>query len=473
VKIAIVGGGAAGLFAALLLARSGHEVVLFEQDRLDLAPDPESAAMRAFRWTAPQIVQPHIVMAKCRALLRERLPDVYAALLRAGVAEAPLSTQMPSSLSDRTILAGDEHLAVLMTRRSTFDWVLQRAVLDEPFIRFERGVHVNGLLAVNGDPPHVTGVCTDRGNYTADLVVDAAGRRSPIDRWLASIGARPSATWWAECGVAYFSRHYRLRDTADLPGLPTTRAVVGLDEFTVGIWGADNRIMQLVVAPLAEDRRFRTLRDPEIFTAVVRSVPSYAKWLDVLEPISPVFPMGGLHNTLRRMVVGGAPVVTGLHALGDSVCTTNPTLGRGLSLALWGAADLVDVIELYADDWSAQAVDFDARIGEHIAPFYEDQAAIDAARLAMLRHAIFNAPAPIPSAGDCERITYAELRIAAQVDPVAFRAFWALLGMLRLPEDVYADPRVVATRAALREYTAPFAQPDRAQLLAALGVGNS
>jgi hypothetical protein len=39
--------------------------------------------------------------------------------------------------------------------------------------------------------------------------------------------------------------------------------------------------------------------------------------------------MAGLHNTMRRLVAGGAPVVTGLHAVGDSVCTTNPTQGRG------------------------------------------------------------------------------------------------------------------------------------------------
>jgi hypothetical protein len=36
----------------------------------------ESAAAAAFRPAAPQIVQPHIVMARCRQLLIERLPDV-------------------------------------------------------------------------------------------------------------------------------------------------------------------------------------------------------------------------------------------------------------------------------------------------------------------------------------------------------------------------------------------------------------
>ena len=94
----------------------------------------------------------------------------------------------------------------------------------------------------------------------------------------------------------------------------------------------------MAVAPLAADRRFRAVRDPEVFTAVLRTIPAFAAWLEVMDPISPVFPMAGLHNTLRRLIVDGAPVVTGLHAIGDSVCTTNPTFGRGLSLALCGAA---------------------------------------------------------------------------------------------------------------------------------------
>src|SRR6185369_4398332 len=52
-----------------------------------------------------------------------------------------------------------------------------------------------------------------------------------------------------------------------------TRTVIALDEFLAGKWGADNGAVQLVVAPLAADRRFRTARDPAIFTAVLRTVP--------------------------------------------------------------------------------------------------------------------------------------------------------------------------------------------------------
>jgi hypothetical protein len=75
--------------------------------------------------------------------------------------------------------------------------------------------------------------------------------------------------------VAYFSRHYRVRQEVNLPGLPVTRTVVALDEFLAGKWGADNGAVQLVVAPLAADRRFRTLKAPTVFTAVLRTVPLY------------------------------------------------------------------------------------------------------------------------------------------------------------------------------------------------------
>ena len=471
-RVAIIGASAAGCFAALLLARAGHEILVVEKDRQELAPDIESAAQSAFRSTAPQIVQPHIIMARCRQLLIKHLPDVYEHLVRAGVMEAPIATQMPSTLADTAPRPGDEQLTMLMTRRSTFDWVLQRAMVTQPGVTLRRGVAATGLVAVPGEPPHITGVRTSEGDLPADLVVDAAGRRSPIDLWLKNVGAHPSASSWAECGVAYFSRHYRLREDAAPPAPRTTRSVEALDEFTVGIWGGDNGTMQLAVAPLAMDHRFKTLRYPEVFTEVLRSVSTYAKWLDALDPITGVYPMGGVHNTMRRLVVDDAPVATGLAAIGDSVCTTNPTLGRGLALALSGAVDLLKVIGEHADDWVALALAADELVADHVVPFYEDQAAIDSARLAMLRHKIFDAPAPAatPSASS-DRVTFAQLRTAAQFDPTAFRALWRIMGMISRPGETYTDPQIIArTHETLREHVSgpSIVQPPRERLLAAL-----
>jgi 2-polyprenyl-6-methoxyphenol hydroxylase-like FAD-dependent oxidoreductase len=468
-RIIVVGGSAAGQFTALLLARAGHEVVLLDRDPVEPASDIEAAAS-AFRPAVPQFVQPHIVLARCRLLLRQALPDVYAALLAAGAGEATLASAMPPTLSDRADRPGDEEYTSVATRRSTFDWVLRRAVASQSGIHAHGGVRAIGLVTRPGAPPRVVGCATTSGELAADLVVDATGRRSAIDSWLQHAGARRSWTVQAECGLAYYSRHYRLRPDAVLPGPETTRVVLSLNEFTTGIWGSDNRTMLLAIGPLIEDKRFRRVTDPGVFTAVANTVPVLARWLPVMDPISGIYPMGGLNNSMRRLAVDGVPVATGLAAVGDSVCTTNPTFGRGLALALQGATDLAELLDEYGEDEMGLALALDNFIIEHVEPFYLDQAANDGQRLAELRHALFGAPAPETTLLE-DRVTFAALRAAMPFDAIVFRAFWRVMGMLAKPDDVYTDPDVVArTQDVLRSLDAAPAmtQPTRAELEAAL-----
>ncbi len=472
-RVAVIGGSAAGIFTALVLARRGHAVVLLERDDLDVAPDVEAAARAAFRPAAPQVVQPHVVQARCRELMVTCLPDVHRAVLAAGAVDAPLETQMPATLPDRSARPGDELLTLLMTRRSTFDWVLRQAVLDQDGVEVRAGEAVTGLAAVTSGEPgiaQVTGVHTTRGVVPADLVVDASGRRTRLDTWLADIGAPASTVRSAECGVSYYTRHYRIRDAAAAPGGATTRVVVGLDEFGAGIWGADNDTVQLGLLPLAHDRRFRSAGTPDVFESVLRTIPYYASWLPALEPISEVHPMGALRNSLRRLVTDGRPVAGGLHVLGDAACTTNPVLGRGLSLALQQAVDLAESLDRSTDTGPDLVRELDRRAEQFLRPYYEEQVAADSARLAALRHAVLGAPAPVrvPSP---DRTDLGELRAAAPFDPVVFRAYWTVMGLRRMPDDVYGDPEVVArTRAVLasRASDPPAPQPSRAELDAAL-----
>jgi flavin-dependent dehydrogenase len=472
--VAVIGGSAGGLVTALVLSRAGHRVTVLERDELAPAPTLEAAAARAWRPNAPQVVQPHVVLPGTRALLERLLPDVLEAVLAAGARDAPLTSQMPVTLEDRSPRAGDDDLRPVMSRRATLDWVIARIAAAEPGVTVRHGVTVTGLLAEEtelGGPPHVHGIRSEQGEVHADVVIDAAGRRTAIDRWLDRIGARRTAVGTAPCGLAYIGRQYRIRDHVPLPGPETARVVMGLDEFTVGFWGGDNRTAQIVLAPLAADRRFRAAHAPDVFERTVRTVPYYASWLDTLEPISGVAVMGGLHNTLRRLVVDGRPVATGLHAVGDAVCTTNPTFGRGLGVALRTIADLADVLAAHPDDPGAASLAMDRAVVAHVEPWYVDQAATDAARLAQLRHTVLGEPAPPAPSPASGRVTFAELRRASAVEPLAFRAVSRIMGMVDGAQDLYTDPEIVAaTREALHRLPAAPARPARAELEGALGL---
>src|SRR5207244_3966541 len=126
------------------------------------------------------------------------------------------------------------------------------------------------------------------------------------------------------------------------------------------------------------------------------------------------------------------------------LCTTNPTFGRGLSLMMQNVADLADTLHDHPDDLSEQAIAMDHRVTENVAPWYEDQAAGDAALMARMRHTVLGAPPPAPPASATDRITFNDLRMAAPVDPIAFRAYFTIMGMLGRPDDTYRDPQLVA-----------------------------
>lgn len=467
----VVGGSAAGLVTALMLARAGHEVELVDRDELQPAADAEAAAKTALRPAAPQLVHPHAYQPLARRILRDRLPDVYAALLDAGAEESSITDRMPPTLADRSAGPGDEQLTTLLARRSTLDWVLQSAAAAQPGLRLTGRARVAGLLASDYDPPRVLGVRTERGEHPGDIVIDASGRRSAVDQWLAGIGARTSETVFAECGAAYYTRHYRMRPGAPRPG-PGRLALVGfLPFFTVAAFTGDNDTVTVALAPLVEDLPLKALRHPAAHDGVARMIRPVAKWLEVCHPASEVFAMGGLHNTLRRLVVDHRPVALGLHAVGDAVCTTNPTFGRGLSLAMQGAVDLVAVLAEHPDDPWAQAHAMDAAVTAQIAPWYADQAAADSARLASIRRALRGEP-PVPLPDLAGGVTPAHLVAAAMVDPDLYRVFASLIGMLRRPSDVYGDPDTAArVRAvcAAADVSPPGLGPSRADLLAALG----
>jgi hypothetical protein len=113
-----------------------------------------------------------------------------------------------------------------------------------------------------------------------------------------------------------------------------------------------------------------------------------------------------------------------LFFVGDAVCTTNPAAGRGVSLGLRQAAELVRLIKSEGDDCRAVSRHLSSWCREHIRPWYEDHVYWDATLLARLRGEDIDINAPIPSDVICA---------AAAQDPGIWRAAGPYMTMQTSP----------------------------------------
>ncbi|MBK9180293.1 MAG: FAD-dependent oxidoreductase [Acidimicrobiales bacterium] len=481
-QVAVVGAGVAGLGSALALARRGHQVTLLERDA---TPMPSSAD-EAFWWDrrgAPQVRHSHALLARLRNLLRDHHPDVLDALLEAGATEIRFAELLPPTIAERGPRPGDDDLVALACRRTTFEWVLRRAVLAQPGVVLLDGVAVEGLGAEAGDPPRITGVRVRvRGDgevavQPADLVVVAGGRRSTLPAWLDEVGAAPVPEQVEDTGIVYLSRFYRLRPGAGLP--PRDGPIGGdLGYLKYGVFQGDNDTFSVTLATPTADTELRSrLQDAATFDATAALLGPTAPWVDPAraEAITEVHLMAGLLNRLRRFVVDGRPVALGVAAVGDAGVCTNPLYGRGCSLAMVHAHLLAESLQAHPSDALALALAFDAATEEQVVPWYRAAVAQDTqARAAAEAAARGEEPHAEGDAAAFQRSVVQDgLLPATRIDPDVFRAFVRSFNLLALPDALMHDP-VVAARVlevwGQRHERAPEPPlgPPRAELLAAL-----
>jgi 2-polyprenyl-6-methoxyphenol hydroxylase-like FAD-dependent oxidoreductase len=168
-----------------------------------------------------------------------------------------------------------------------------------------------------------------------------------VPAWLADEGHPQPPALQTDCGLLYYSRHYRLRGGEAFPPyasiLGGPRGDLGYLGYAVFLGDNDTFCLCVMVSP--SDKPFRDLRDADGFDRLARRLPGMAPWLEVAEPITAVLPMGHLRNVLQ------APCdVPGVAALGDALCHTNPTFAFGASLSLAHAALLADLTSKALDE---------------------------------------------------------------------------------------------------------------------------
>lgn len=453
-RAVVVGAGVGGLTAAMALSRAGFAVTVVERDDTPMPGDVEGA----FAWDrrgAPQVRHTHGFPALIRVTLRDRFPDVLAALLEAGVGE--VSVMPPTVPADTPGYEQDaEDLQVLSCRRTTLEWVFRRCALGEPNVEFRVGAGVEGLVgARDGDGPLVVrGVRLGDGSVLdADVVVASTGRRGDVPAWFADHGLAV-AEEEHPVGKIYLSRFYRSR-----PGTEAPMGYVGGRRADVGfvIAGADNGTYSATLAVLADDAELRAgLMDPVGFEAVL---PLFREMEPVVarggEPITDVQAMGGLINRIRRFRDDdGNPLAHGFFALGDAHTCTNPLYGRGSSLAVLQATLLVDALAAHPDDPEGAARAYESECAARVEPWFHISVMTDAPT------------APRPDQGEtapsgAPKLDIATLgRIAAAGDPGLSILVAKTMSLLLTPQEVFGDPEVIARIAAVTGVERP-ADPTR------------
>ena len=460
----MVGGGIVGLGASLMLARDGHQVTVLERDPA-LPPDPEGAWERWERRGVNQFRLLHFFQPRYREVMDANAPDVVAALVDAGALVVNPLRDAPVEVTGG-FREGDERHDAVTARRPVAEAAIARVVAATDNLEVRRGVGVVGLLtgdATAAGVPHVVGVRTDGGeDVLADLVVDAAGRRSTLPTWLTDIGAQPPVEERADCGFVYYGRHFRSNDGS----VPMAFGPFLQEYGTVSVLTlpADNGTWGVGLVASAEDKAMRSLKNLDVWTNVIKSVPLCAHWLDA-EPLDDrVAVMAKIEDRHRSFVLDGDPVATGVVALADSWACTNPSVGRGISIGTIHAVGLRDLLhEMPADPVALQQQWYDITMAT-AEPWYRSTLAFDEGRLAEVDALLEGHPfEPTP---DFE--IGKALGAAAGKDPQMLRALLDIVNVLALPDEVFGRPgvfeRVVELGGGWRDEHLPG--PSRDELIA-------
>ena len=202
--------------------------------------------------------------------------------------------------------------------------------------------------------------------------------------------------------------------------------------YVVAVFIHDNRILSVLIARASTDRQLAALRNKAAFDAAARAIPALAAWTDPeqSQPITPVLPGGRLYNSYRSQLNdAGRVALDGLICAGDSVCTTNPAAGRGVTTSLLQARQLIGLLEKHGRDFTSCSLAFDHWCAGHIRPWFEDHVYWDADLIRRWSGQDVDLARPLPP--DL-------IMAAAQADPEMIKVVGPYQAMLALPSSLDA-----------------------------------
>ncbi len=316
-SIAIIGAGPAGLAAALMLARQGRDVVVFE--RFEQAGPVGAGFMLQPTGLA---VLDDLGLTPAVEALAQPIDHLFGREFRRG--RVVLDVRYADLKRPRPALG--------VHRAALFD-VLYRACV-EAGVRFETGREM--VVAEGGRLTDVRGASTP----AFDLVIDASGARSRI---AAAHGAAPHPLAWGA-----------LWATVPWPGEPfdarALQQVYRGASKMVGVLpvgarpGSPDRLATFFWSLRTEDHAAWRAAGLDAWKAEVRALwPDTAGLLEALtDPDQLTLARYG-HHTLAR------PVADRLAIIGDAAHSTSPQLGQGVNMGLLDAWSLTQALSSHAD----------------------------------------------------------------------------------------------------------------------------
>ena len=426
-KIVVLGAGLAGLATAMLLNRDGHRVTVLERDPAEPNARPEEAWAGWERRGVNQFRLPHFIQPRWWFVARTELPDLAEALESAGIRKYNMMEWRGGTRPD------DARFDGVTARRPVFEAALTHAATAAG-VEIRRGVTVTAA-----------GFAELRAG--ADLVVDCLGRRSPVSGWFDG-----STDEREDLGFVYYARHFQgpppeVRGTFLQP----------YESLSILTLPADHDTWSVVFVTSTRDKTLRALRSPATWQAALAQYPLAAHWGSGT-PLAPgVDVMAGIEDRHRRYVVDGVV------AVGDAWGATNPSLGRGASMAMLHAVLLRDVLRSTALE--KVAVRFDEVTAEVLEPLYRMTVAVDRHRLAEIDADLTGVPYQPDDPGYWMSKS---LYCASLTDLDAARAHQAIASFMANPQEAIG-PVIDKIRGVAPELY-PLPGPTRAELLATLGL---
>jgi 2-polyprenyl-6-methoxyphenol hydroxylase-like FAD-dependent oxidoreductase len=280
---------------------------------------------------AGQAKQSHMFLGLSSAEMARGAPEVIEFLEDGGALR----------FDDPTLFDADGTPApIIGARRFAYEMALRRAIKRHSRIAIRSSSRIVGLTSRSGSPPQISGVkLADGEEVAAELIVDCAGRRSMAHKWLVEAGSREVREERQACGFTYLTRWYRLREGEAFPDIPPP-ASTRMSYMNVLACPADQGWLSITICVSEKDHFRAKLRDGQGFDRIVSAIPVASAFAKCASAATEPLPFGNIANQRRSLIDEEGPLARGYLLVGDSSMHTNPTMGRGTSLAFAQARHL-------------------------------------------------------------------------------------------------------------------------------------